>query len=846
MNAPSCIPLAEAVTRTAFELGRIQSNADWILPAAFLIIAVVFTRQMYRRDGCELGRAVQLFLTALRTCVFLILLLLYLQPQWRAESERTVNSRVVLLADTSLSMGLSDMQSAGGNASRSQYAAENLQKSDFINRLRERHDLVVYHFDEKVEQTASLPKLSTPATDSTLHADTPADDKTTPAAGTLDWPALFKPRGVETRLSDALRFVIQEQRDAVPAAVICISDGCQNMGTSPQEALSAAQEAKIPVHTLGVGSDRAPLDVRVSDLVAPARAYPGDSYTVTGFVQGLQAAGKTVTVELLQRPASDGDAADKTKTATGELVERREITLPDEGKSLPVKFELTPQATGRQTLCFRVAEIPGELDPGDNFREADVEIVDKKCRVLIFAGGPSREYQFLRNMLHRDESVEVDVFLQTAQPGMSQDAHAVLDNFPATREQMFKYDCVVAMDPNWRALNDEQLKLLEDWVAEQGGGLLVEAGAVHMGNPIDSWIGDERMDALRNLYPVTFHRRFAVAERSRASKDPQALQFTRDGLDAEFLRLGDDPESSRKAWAEFPGVFSFYPVAGIKPGAVVYARFSDPSLAAGPTQAEITPGGADETAYFAAQFYGSGHVFYMAGSEMWRLRRIDEAFFEQFYTKLIRHLAQGRLLRGNERGTLLVDRERYMLGGTVEVRARLTDAQLAPLEASAVPLTVLAPDGNAETVSLKAEAARKGAFAGRVPLVQEGVYRLELVVPESDDVRLSRRIQVNMPDLERQNPQRNDALLSKIAASSGGRYFPDLASALQSPPLADARESTAASASLLSELKDRSKTIVLTAAPDPLLRKNWLLAAMILICVLLSAEWLIRRIMKLA
>ena len=44
-------------------------------------------------------------------------------------------------------------------------------------------------------------------------------------------------------------------------------------------------------------------------------------------------------------------------------------------------------------------------------------------------------------------------------------------------------------------------------------------------------------------------------------------------------------------------------------------------------------------------------------------------------------------------------------------------------------------------------------------------------MPESDNERLTRRIQVKVPDLERENPRRNDALLSAIASGTGGKYY---------------------------------------------------------------------------
>jgi hypothetical protein len=37
----------------------------------------------------------------------------------------------------------------------------------------------------------------------------------------------------------------------------------------------------------------------------------------------------------------------------------------------------------------------------------------------------------------------------------------------------------------------------------------------------------------------------------------------------------------------------------------------------------------------------------MGSGELWRLRGIDVGYFERLYTQLVRHVSQGRLLRGS-------------------------------------------------------------------------------------------------------------------------------------------------------------------------------------------------------
>jgi hypothetical protein len=122
--------------------------------------------------------------------------------------------------------------------------------------------------------------------------------------------------------------------------------------------------------------------------------------------------------------------------------------------------------------------VEGELDKKDNEKTAKVEIVDRKTKVLLLASGPAREFIFLRNQLFRDKETTVDVLLQSGRPGISQEAHDILNKFPETADELFQYDCIVGFDPDWEALDDLQVKNLERWVAEKAGGLIVVAGPV--------------------------------------------------------------------------------------------------------------------------------------------------------------------------------------------------------------------------------------------------------------------------------------------------------------------------------------------------------------------------------
>jgi hypothetical protein len=110
---------------------------------------------------------------------------------------------------------------------------------------------------------------------------------------------------------------------------------------------------------------------------------------------------------------------------------------------------------------------------------------------------------------------------------------------------------------------------------------------------------------------------------------------------------------------------------------------------------------------------------------------------------------------------------------------------------------------------------------------------LELPLPDSDE-RLSQKIRVEIPNLEREHPQRNDAVLSEIAQKTNGKYFVGLGVLLEgSAPLTDL-------------LEDKTKTLVYTATPSNEWQKQVLFWVLVALFGFLCIEWIIRRLAKLA
>ena len=642
-----------------------------------------------------------------------------------------------------------------------------------------------------------------------------------------DWREALAPAGIETRMGDAIKAVLDREQGSPLAAIVVVTDGRSNAGLDPRSLVLSAQNARVPLIVVGVGSEQNPPNMRVVEVDAPKRIYPGDKFSLTALLQGSGFSGQSVNVQVTAGPR-DADPGSFS------IESEQEVSFTTDDELLAAKFELEPKAVGQWSYQVKVLPLTNDVDERDNVQQATVEVIERKNRVLIFAGGPSREYQFVRNLLYRDRDVESHVLLQTGKQGMSQEAERIIDEFPADRAALSEYDAVLAFDADWTQVSDAQVQALEQWVAEQAGGLLLVAGTVEMPKWLARSASGERSTILRSLSPVKLIQsgsRVLSTSRSESEK-PWPLKLSSDGLQSDFMWLSDDPQASAKIWDSFEGVYTYNSAYELKPGAKALAWFSDPTAAED----------GNLPIYLASQFYGAGRVVYQGGGELWRLRELGDQYFDRYYTKLVRWISQGRLLMDSDRGVLLVDREQALLGDQVTVRAVLKDQRFQPLIQSEVVARLLDPQKRNLPLVLRPldGGTQPGVYTGQFPVQVAGEYTIQLQLGglASDEV-LATSIKARVPAVEMQRAERHDELLLPLATQSGGRYFKGIDSAIS---MAEPARLTLLSASITPQ----DQVSFLPGVPNRQFQLRWLGWLMGLIAGCLTIEWIARRLHRLA
>ena len=648
------------------------------------------------------------------------------------------------------------------------------------------------------------------------------------------WESQLAATGTESRMGDAINSILEQERGSPLAGIVVISDGRSNAGVDPLMTISEATLQGVPIHTVGMGTAKNPLNVRTVDIEAPKRVFPGDRFRLTALLQASGLEGKQITVQLRRRPGGQ-------KNAGMAIEEERTVTLESDDSMSSLAFDIQPREIG--SWIYEVKALPPEQDsnPMDNSLESEVRVVEPKSTVLVIAGGPTREYQFVRNLLFRDPTVQSHVFLQTSGPGVSQEAKKLLTEFPKTRVEMSQYDCVIAFDADWTALDFEQIDVLEKWVSEQAGGLVIVAGPVSTPKWAgSSGNGNRKAEVIRNLSPVVVNTRGSrmVSIGRFESETAWPLDFAVDAWQTDFIQVAKSVDESRNVWGRFRGLYSFFACDEPKPGATPIAYFSDPS----------TMTGGRKPIYLATQFYGAGRVAFQGGGEFWRLREVGDGYFDTYYTKLVRWAGQGRLLRDSDRGILLLDKQQAIMGEQVMVRAVLRDAQFQPTVLPDVKAKLIEPSGRNSPLLLTPipDPSQPGVYLGQFFTKATGTYEVQLPVGGlADQKLLTQQVTVRVPALEIQRPQRNDPLLGELANRTGGKYWIGMDSLLPSQS-AVSSASAAIGSTLPQSIESRDQTNYLPGSPDRDFQQRLMGILMALIVGCLSMEWLIRRLSRLA
>lgn len=151
----------------------------------------------------------------------------------------------------------------------------------------------------------------------------------------------------------------------------------------------------------------------------------------------------------------------------------------------------------------------------------------------------------------------------------------------------------------------------------------------------------------------------------------------------------------------------------------------------------------------------------------------EDQSHERIWRQLLRWLAVSAL----ERVTVDFDREFYHVGDQVNVTATVRDINYLPDNNASVWMHMSGPDGNVIDNAMEWDIDQDGVYRSSFEVQTEGVFNLLVDVAsaagEADrsDTERSAAFVVTPSLREFSSAGRDSALLERVAAASGGRYY---------------------------------------------------------------------------
>lgn len=605
--------------------------------------------------------------------------------------------------------------------------------------------------------------------------------------------ASTQPDQPATAVGDAVRQILQGDRTRPLGGLFLITDGQNNVGSSPLEAAQLAREQGVPLFIYGIGVTSPP-DVILEEIVVQKLAFVEERVEVRARIRTQALEGKSASAVLR---VNGVDAGEKT------------VEIGGDGEQF-VDLHFVPSEAGEAKIEVEIEPLVEEAAKENNQASARVRVTDQKFHVLLIEQEPRWDFRYLLAYLQRDRRLDVRCVVIDGEPGLDRDADSVfLPALPNDREQFFKSEVLILGDVSPDDLGVERMEIIRDWV-EAGGGIIFLAGPKF--NPLT--YADTPLEAVLPIVPDTSVSRPVAARRLR---EPFKLELTPLGETSPYLQMATDPDENRAIWERFPGVRWTARTLRARPGAEVLLVDPRPEMA---NRYGAPP-------VFAMQSYGAGTSVFLGIDETNRWRSgVGEKYYSILWGQIMQSLALELLDGGSARTQLKSDRREYVAGDRVVITGRAYSEGFSPYIAPNLEgtLKITTAGTNGESVEreepLNLSASSEGGFRAEFEAKTPGDYAFST----TRDAETVLQFSVVEPRLERVQTALNERLLRAMAESTGGRFLRE-ENLHELPKLIWEKSAT------VSSFKKKE-----------LYHSHWWLVVLI---TLVAAEWFIRRISQL-
>ena len=382
----------------------------------------------YRKTTRPLSSPWKAFFIALRASVLSILLFCLLRPVITTLQVAPQETYLGVLIDDSQSMAIADMPAG---QTRREAMREGFYGGGVLDELAENFQIRSFRFDKTAERIAGAEGLGE--------------------------------SGTASSIGQALEYVDAQLGGLPLGALIVLTDGADNSELDPLDKALDFGNRDIPVFTVGVGQEQIPQDIGIVDVNTAKTVLEGSVFNVSVGINHEGYSGQQVRISIL-----DGD----------QEVASDMVTLGAAGVTRRYEIELTPARPDAIVYDLEVELQSDEIIAENNVYQFLVDNTEKApLDILYIEGHPRNEYKFIRRAVEDDESVRLVTYLQTGpekyyRQGINTPTE-LSGGFPRSKEELYQYEALILGDIEKGFFNADQLQMIQEFVAERGGGFLM-------------------------------------------------------------------------------------------------------------------------------------------------------------------------------------------------------------------------------------------------------------------------------------------------------------------------------------------------------------------------------------
>jgi uncharacterized membrane protein len=584
--------------------------------------------------------------------------------------------------------------------------------------------------------------------------------------------------GKASAIGMTLQTISERYRGRPLAGILLMSDGNATDLSEQFYDLSSVP----PVYPVVIGGQKPLKDISLTNVSVSQTSFEDAPVMIQADVEATGYTGKTIIVNLLEN--------------SGLLVERQTYQVTKDDDKQAFRFRLRPEKTGvlfyklsvkEEILQDRIPEQdkePSEATLANNKRTVVVDRGEGPYRILYVSGRPNWEYKFLKRAISEDEQVQLVALLRVArrepkydwrgragevsnplfrgfdnkeeeeteqydQPVLvrlnTRNKQELSEGFPKTKEELFSYHAVVLDDVEAEYFSYNQMKLLQEFVAERGGGFLMLGGKESFQQ------GSFHRTPVGYILPVYLDRQVQQETLSQAY-----LNLTREGWLQPWARLCDNEQDEIQRLLKMPAFRVLNCTRAIKPGARVLATVgNDPDR---------------QIPALVIQKYGNGRVAALTIGDIWRWGMKQSNMhddMDKFWRQMLRWLVAdvpGRIsLKAVHRP------EKVNQPVTLQIYARNKDFE--PMDNVSVSVEVHEPKGQKVQLTAEPVLTESGLFeATHIPR-SNGGYFARAVITDANGFELGESKTgwaVELEANEFRSIGTNRPLLEKIAHQTEG------------------------------------------------------------------------------